>query len=81
MPEDCSRASPNVVEFDVATRRLQKKVDSRAWDHSEVGTAKDPDSFPRDITLGPDGSTLYVPNFCLNKLEVIKTFVCHPERR
>jgi hypothetical protein len=36
-----------------------------------------PDSFPRDVTLGPDGSTLYVPNFCVNRLEVIKTFVCH----
>jgi hypothetical protein len=38
----------------------------------------DRDSFPRDVTLGPDGSTLYVPNFCLNKLEVIQTFVCKP---
>jgi DNA-binding beta-propeller fold protein YncE len=32
-------------------------------------------SFPRDITLGPDGSTLYVPNNCSNFLEVIRTFV------
>ncbi len=38
----------------------------------------DRDSFPRDVTLGPDGSTLYVPNFCLNKLEVIQTLVCNP---
>ncbi len=81
MPEDCSRASPNVVEFDVATRRLQKKVDSRAWDHSEVGTAKI--RIVSHATLRSDrmAPLLYVPNWCLNKLEVIKTFVCHPEPR
>jgi hypothetical protein len=32
-------------------------------------------SFPRNVTLGPDGSTLYVPNFNASSLEVIKTFV------
>jgi len=50
---------------------------------SLVNAIDSPDrgSFPRDITLGPDGSTLYVPNYCINRLEVIKTFVCHPEPR
>jgi hypothetical protein len=33
------------------------------------------DSFPRNVTLGPDGSTLYVPNAHANYLEVITTTV------
>ena len=31
------------------------------------------DSFPRNVTLGPDGSTLYVPNANAKMLEVITT--------
>ena len=33
------------------------------------------DSFPRDVTVGPDGSTLYVPNANAKRLEVITTSV------
>ena len=33
------------------------------------------DAFPRNVTLGPDGSTLYVPNADVNFLEVITTSV------
>jgi hypothetical protein len=33
------------------------------------------DSFPRDVTVGPDGSTLYVPNADARMLEVITTSV------
>lgn len=32
-------------------------------------------SFPRDVTVGPDGSTLYVPNADAKVLEVITTSV------
>ena len=32
-------------------------------------------SFPRDVTIGPDGSTLYVPNADANVLQVITTSV------
>jgi hypothetical protein len=35
----------------------------------------DKGSFPRSVTLGPDGSTLYVPNFNASMLEVIRTSV------
>lgn len=33
------------------------------------------DAFPRNVTLGPDGSTLYVPNADVDQLEVITTSV------
>jgi DNA-binding beta-propeller fold protein YncE len=33
------------------------------------------DAFPRDVTVGPDGSTLYVPNYNAKRLEVITTSV------
>jgi len=33
------------------------------------------DAFPRNVTVGPDGSTLYVPNADVNFLEVITTSV------
>ena len=33
------------------------------------------DAFPRNVTLGRDGSTLYVPNADTNYLEVITTSV------
>jgi hypothetical protein len=36
-------------------------------------------AFPRDVTIGPDGSTIYVPNFNANLLEVITTNVNSPE--
>jgi DNA-binding beta-propeller fold protein YncE len=31
------------------------------------------DAFPRNVTVGPDDSTLYVPNADQNQLEVITT--------
>jgi len=34
-----------------------------------------PHAFPRNVTLGPDGSTLYVPNANAKRLEVIETSV------
>ena len=34
-----------------------------------------PNAFPRNVTLGPDGSTLYVPNANAEMLEVITTNV------
>ncbi len=33
------------------------------------------DAFPRNVTLGRDGSTLYVPNADARQLEVIATSV------
>jgi hypothetical protein len=35
------------------------------------------DAFPRNVTLGPDGSTLYVPNADAKRLEVIETSVAN----
>ena len=36
-------------------------------------------AFPRDVTIGPDGSTIYVPNFNANFLEVITTNAGTPQ--
>jgi hypothetical protein len=33
------------------------------------------DAFPRNVTVGPDGFTLYVPNADVQQLEVITTTV------
>jgi hypothetical protein len=33
------------------------------------------DAFPRNVTVGPDDSTLYVPNADANYLQVITTSV------
>ena len=33
------------------------------------------DAFPRNVTVGPDDSTLYVPNADAQQLEVITTIV------
>jgi hypothetical protein len=33
------------------------------------------DAFPRNVTVGPDDSTLYVPNADAQQLEVITTSV------
>jgi hypothetical protein len=33
------------------------------------------DAFPRNVTVGPDGTTLYVPNATAHLLEVITTSV------
>lgn len=64
----------NVAIFDVRAPSAMRLVATVPAYRQANGLS----SFPRDITLGPDGSTLFVPNFTANHLQIIRTSVSGP---
>jgi DNA-binding beta-propeller fold protein YncE len=66
VPRDTPPCTANVAILDVSNRAaptVQQRIRNA------------PNAFPRNVTLGPDGSTLYVPNANAEMLEVITTNV------
>ena len=61
----------NVAIFDVSTPASMRLLTTVPAFQRPNGLS----SFPRDVTLGPDGSTLFVPNFAAKRLQIIRTSV------
>jgi len=70
-PEDCT-ASVAILDVSNPTAPTVQQI---------IPNPDNPNSsaFPRDVTIGPDGSTIYVPNFNANLLEVITTNASDPQ--
>jgi DNA-binding beta-propeller fold protein YncE len=70
-PEDCT-ASVAILDVSNPSAPAVQQI---------IPNPDNPNSsaFPRDVTIGPDGSTIYVPNFNANLLEVITTNAGSPQ--